>query len=469
VKTEVTSVGDNEVLLAVEIPHDDVRAKIERTIHRLNGETSFPGFRKGKAPREMIVKRYGDDFIHVQTLEDSIDEWYSAALEAAELTPVAQPEFEELEAPTGDGAFSFAAKVQVWPEAKLGEYKGLEVPKGAVEVKDAQVDMQLAMLQERLASLKPVEGRAVRDGDFVQIDFKGFADDRSLEGAAADDYMLQVGEGRLIPGFEEALVGLEVGGETTFDLTFPDDYPAEELRGKPVRFEASVKEIKEKVVPDLNDEFAAEVSEFDTLDELSADIALRLGAAQEQAVEREFRGRVVEEAVADATVSVPQAMVDRQAHALYHELEEAVGEQGMEMKDYLEVVAKTQEQIEDELRPRAEAVVKRGVVLAAVREAEGIEVDDDEVRDYLRREAELLKRDPTQHILESARGGRQDGIRDELVMVKTVDFLVEHAVAVDEPAGGEESGDDEAAGEAAAQESSVATENPVPRDEAPSH
>jgi len=445
VKTEVKPVAENEVELAVEVPTDDVKAKFEKTLAKLARETNVPGFRKGKVPKQIILSRLGEDYVLSQTLNDFLPEWYESAVDEADIDPVSVPEI-DFDAFTGKEPFAFKAKVQVRPEPTLGEYTGLEVPRESAEVTDAQVDAQLAMLQERFASLKPVEGRAAAKGDFVQIDFEGVVDGEPLEGARAEDYMLEVGHGNLIPGFEDQLEGLAATDAKTFELTFPEDYHAEELRGKPVSFTVTMKEIKEKDVPALDDEFAKEASEFETIDELRADVRQRLETARESMVERDFRAAVVQAAVDNATVNVPPAMIDRQAHALYHELEEAVGERGLEMAQYLEALDKSAEEVEADMRPRAEAEVKRGLVLAAIRDTEHVEVSDDELRARIMEDAELLQRDPNQLVLDVYASGRQNLLRDELVVAKTVDFLVEHAVAVAPKAGetGEAAGDEAA-------------------------
>ena len=443
-KTEIKSAADNEVVLAIEVPHDDVTARIERTTGRLASQTNLPGFRPGKAPRAMIVQRLGEEYILVQTLEDALGEWVLEALIATDVDPVSTPEVDYDEF-TGKGPFAFTARFQVRPEVVLGAYKGVEVARPVAEVTDAQVDAQLAMLQERFATLKPVEGRTLAVDDFAELDFEGSVDGEPLEGAQAEGYMLQVGSGNLIPGFEEAIVGMAAGDENEFDLTFPDDYRAEELRGKQVTFKVAVKEIKEKAVPELNDELAGQASEFDTLAELRDFMHARIDEGLKANAEREYRGRVIAKVVDNASVSVPSAMTERQAHALYHELESSVGERGMEMDQYLEAIEKSAEEVEHELHPRAEAIVRQSLVISAVRDAEQIEVTDEEVREYLTQEAQVLEQDPTQHILEAAKAGRQDEIRAELVMAKTVDFMVENAVAVDAP-------DDEDTGAAASDE-----------------
>ncbi len=455
-KTEVKPVAENEVELAVEVARDDVESKIERTIIRLSKETTIPGFRKGKVPRQIVLSRLGEDYILSETLNEFLPEWYENAVDKAELDPVSTPEI-DLGDFTGKEPFSFTAKVQVRPEPVLGQYTGLEVVKDTAEVTDAQVDAQLAMLQERFASLKPVEGRPAAKGDYAQIDFAGTLDDAPLEGARADDYMLEIGQGNLIPGFEDHLEGMAAGDTTAFDLEFPADYQAEDLQSKTVTFTVTMKEIKEKVVPPLDDEFASQASEFDTLAALRDDMRTRLQAAREEAVERDYRNRVIEAVVANATVKVPSGMIDRQAHALYHELESAVGERGLEMAQYLEALGKTEAETEADLRPRAESEVTRGLILAAVRDAEKIEVSDDELRARIMEDAEALQRDPNQLVLDVYASGRQNMLRDELVIAKTIDFLVEHATPVSPAPAASEPGDaDATSDEAAAQAESEA-------------
>jgi trigger factor len=430
VKTEVKPVAENEVVLEVEVPRDDIRDKVEKTIGRLSREMSVPGFRKGHVPRAVVLNRLGKEYVLSETLRDHLGDWYSEALDEAKIDPVSQPDldFDEF---NDDGAFAFTAKVQVRPTPVLGQYKGLRVPKRSAEVTDALVDAQLALLQERFASLKPVEGRPVREDDFVVIDFAGSRDGKPIEGAQAQDYMTQVGRGALIPGFDEALIDCEQGEETEFPVTFPDDYGIEELQGAEATFTVKVKEIKEKLVPALDDDFAKEASEFETLAELSDDMRARLQQAQEAATEREFRSAVIDEAVANATISLPAAMVDRQVDALYHDLEHTVQDQGMTMEAYLGAIERTPEQVRDELRPRAEANLKRSLVIEAVREAENLEVTDDEVRERIKHDAEILQRDPNQLVIDAYASGRQELVRDELLMGKAVDVLVDNAVVTE--------------------------------------
>ncbi|MBE0528385.1 MAG: trigger factor, partial [Thermoleophilia bacterium] len=363
-KTKVSPTGENEVELSVEVPVAAVKKAYDRTVAKVREEMQLPGFRKGRVPADLVIQNVGADFIRGEALEDAIPEWGDEALREAGLYDDAVGTSDLQVGPLDETAdYSFSLKVQTMPVPKLGEYKDLEVPKREVEITDDQISAQLAMLQERLSSLQPIEDRPVQNGDFVLMDMSGARDGEPIEGAQGKDQMYEVGRASLIPGFEEELIGVNAGEEKSFGITFPDDYHAEELAGQLATFTVTVKEIKEKVVPELDDAFAADVSEFESIEELRADVRERLQAAAEEGVEREFRAGAVEKAVEHATIAVPSSMVDREAHRLFHQLEERVGEQGLTMDVYLGVLEKTPEDIEEEMRPQAEFIIKRQLVL----------------------------------------------------------------------------------------------------------
>lgn len=431
--TQVTPIAENQVQLEVEITQEEVDRRFDQTLTRVAREASVPGFRKGRVPKQIVLGRFGEDYLLGETLQGALPDWYEDALKSSDVQAVSKPELDMGELRRG-APFTFKATVQVRPTPGLGAYKGIEVPRRAVAIGDHHVQAQLAMLQERFATLRPVEGRSVQTGDYVTMDFAGRTAEGPIEGASGSDYSLQVGSGRLVPGFEDELAGMAAGEEKEFAITFPDDYPEESLRGAPVTFAVTVKEMKEKIVPDLGDGLARDVSEFDTLDELTADVRARLEKMQTEAVEREFRTAVVEAAAAAAELSVPEAMIEREAHGLYHDLEVAVGEQNMTMETYLAAVDKTPEQVEEDLKPRAEANVRRRLVLEAIATAEGLEVGDDEVRARIKADAEIIGRDGDQLVIDVYASGKQEAIRDELLVAKTVDFLVDGAVAVEMPA-----------------------------------
>ena len=430
-KTKVSPTGENEVELSVEVPVEAVKKVYDRTVAKVREEMQLPGFRKGRVPVDLVIQNVGADFIRGEALEDAIPEWGDEALHEAGLYDDAVGTSDLQVGPLDETEdYSFSLKVQTMPVPTLGEYKDLEVPKREVEVTDDQITAQLAMLQERLSSLQPIEDRPVQDGDFVLMDMSGARDGEPIEGAQGKDQMYEVGRASLIPGFEEELIGVSAGDEKSFDITFPDDYHAEELAGQVATFTVTVKEIKEKVVPELDDAFAADVSEFETIDALRDDVRARLQAAAEAGVEREFRAAAVEKAVEHATIAVPPTMVDREAHRLFHQLEERVGEQGLTMDVYLGVLEKTPEDIEEEMRPQAEFIIKRQLVLEAIAEAEKLEVTDDDIAEVVKRDAEALGRDHLQLLADLEKSGRREALRDEMLVAKAADLVADAAVAV---------------------------------------
>jgi trigger factor len=446
VKTKVNPTGENEVELSVEVPAEAVKKAYDRAVAKVRNEMTLPGFRKGRVPVNLVIQNVGADFIRGEALEDAIPEWGDEALREAGLWEDAVGTSDLQVGPLDETQdYSFTIKVQTMPVPTLGEYKGLEVPKRDVEITDGQVSAQLAMLQERLASLQPVEDRTVQTGDFVLMDLSGSRDGEPIEGAQGKDQMYEVGRGNLVPGFEDELVGLKAGDEKTFDITFPEDYHAEELAGQPAQFTVTVKEIKEKIVPELDDAFAADVSEFETIDELRDDVRQRLQAAGDAGAEQEFKVGAVEKAVEHASIAVPSTMVDRESHRLFHQLEERVGSQGLTMEVYLGVLQKTEEEIEEELRPQAEFVIKRQLVLEEIAKTEGLEVTDDDITEVVKSDAEALGRDYLQLLGDLEKSGRREALRDEMLVAKAADFVAENAVAVPmteaEVAAAEESAD----------------------------
>jgi len=460
VKTKVEPTGENEVQLSVEVPTDDVRRAYDRAVAKIRNELQLPGFRKGRVPVTLVVQQFGVEYLRAEALEDAIPEWGDEALRESGLYEDAVGTSDLQAGPLDETIdYSFTIKVQTLPVPELGDYLGLTVPKREVVVTDEQVEAQLAMLQERLAKLQPVEDRAVRTGDFVLMDFAGTQDGEPIEGAAGKDQMYEIGRGNLIPGFEEAVEGAMHGEEKKFDIAFPDDYHAEELAGTPASFTVTVKEIKEKVVPELDDAFAADISEFETIDELRADVRARLEAAMAAGVTREYRAAAVDRAVENATLQVPSAMIDREAHHLYHELEENVGERGLTMEVYLGVLEKSPEDVEKELRPQAEHVIKRRLVLEQIAEAEGLTISDDEMLEMIKHDAEALGRDPLQLIADLRESGRQETVRAEMLLAKTVDLVADAAVPV--PLTEEEEAAEEDAADAAEPDDAELDEAPA--------
>ena len=438
----VTKLEDNKVRIDVEVPPEEVKKGVEAKVRELRQQVRVPGFRPGKAPRRVIENRVGRDYIYMEALQDSLPNWYSAAVVEQNLRPVDRPEIHFDDPLDEQEGFKFSATVEVRPEAKLGEYKGLEVLKREVEVADEQVDAQLEEFRGQFATLAAVEDRPVKEGDFVVMDFKGERmSGGPLEGAEAEDYMLEVGRGELLEDFENNLVGMSADERKRFGVTFPADYQDESLRGQSVLFNVHVKEIKERELPPLDDEFAKEASEFETLEEFRGAMRVQLEEEAEQRVEGEFRGRVLDTVAKEAEVEVPEAMVHEKAHEMVESFERSIRAQGMEPEQYYQLTGSSHAEVEERVRPDAEDTVKKELVLDAVATAESIEADDHEVMHQIEHFAEGSDRSPEEIAENMRRNGTYQLLQEEIARGQALDFLVENAVPVpmskEEAEGGE--------------------------------
>jgi trigger factor len=427
VTTEVTRLEENRVRLDVAVPEGEVQRRMERTLRQIAREIRVPGFRPGKAPSAVVMRRVGRETVVQEMLRDALGEWYAEALEQAEVEPIDDPDLDVPEAPDG-GEFTFNATVQLRPQATLGQYQGLEVGKAEPEIPEGALEAELDRLRDQVARLETVE-RPAEAGDFLTIDFDGAIDGEKVPNATARDYLVELGGGRLVAGFDEPLVGAAAGETRTFPLTYADDDRRPDLAGTTVEYTVTVKRVQAKVLPELDDDFAAEATEFDTLDELKADIAQRLQAAAQAQVDELFRRTVIDAAVAGATVDVPPVMVDRQVaqvlHAISHRLP-----QGVSLDAYAQATGRTLPAMAEEMKPDAEMAVRRELVVEAVAEAEGIEVTDDEVEAQVRTDAETTGRDPDALLEEVRAGGAFESLRADLRLRKAVDLLVESAVPI---------------------------------------
>jgi trigger factor len=461
----VTKLEENKVRLDVEVAPETVKRGVEAKIKELGRQVRVPGFRPGKAPRRVIENRLGRDYIYMEALQDQLPGWYSQAVVETDVRPIDQPEISFDDPLDEEQGFKFSATVEVRPEATLGDYKGVEVPRREVEILEEDVEEQLEELRSQFATLAAVEERPAEEGDFVILDFRG---ERlaggPLEGAEAEDYMLEIGRGELLPDFEENIVGMEAGGRKQFGVTFPMDYDEESLRGESVLFNVHVKEIKERDLPPLDDEFVKEASEFETLDELRAAVREQLEAAAEQRVDGEFRGRVLDVVVEGAEVEVPEVMLHEKAHEMVDSFERSIAAQGMDPEQYYQLAGTNQAEFEERVSPDAEDTVKKELVLDAVAAAEGIVADDEEVMHEIGHLAEDTERSP-EDIAEAMRStGTYAMLEEEISRQKALDFLVENATPVPIPEEEETEEDEELAeAEESAEEpveaTAVATEN----------
>jgi trigger factor len=430
----VTKLEDNKVRLDVEVPPEAVREGVEAKVRELGRQVRVPGFRPGKAPRRMIENHLGRDYIYMEALQERLPSWYSDAVLETDLRPIDRPEIHFDDPLDEEEGFKFSATVAVRPEAALGEYKGLEVPRREVEIAVEQVDERVEELRAQFATLAAVEGRPAREGDFVVIDFAG---ERMaggpLEGGDAEDYMLEIGRGELPEDFEKNLVGTNAGERKQFGVTFPMDYADESLRGQSVLFRVHLKEIKERDLPPLDDEFAKEASEFETLEELRAAVREQLEAASRQRAEGEFRNRVLDAVAERAEAEVPEVMVDEKADEMVASFERSLRAQGLEPEQYYQLAGADAHEVKERVRPDATDTVKKELVLDAVAAAEGIEADQDEVMHEIGHLAEDSGRDPQEIAATMHKNGTYALLEEEIARKKALDFVVESAVAVEMP------------------------------------
>jgi len=428
ISTSVTELPESRVRVEAEVPPEEVEKRIAQAARTLGRSMRVPGFRAGKAPAPVVIKRIGREAVLDEAVRDSIGVWYSAAIDAAAIVPVGEPQLDLGDLPGHGQPLTFSIEIGVRPEAKLGEYKDLEVGKRAPEASDEAIDAEVERLRERSGRLETVE-RPAAQGDFVVMDYKGTLDGVEFAGGEGRDQMIELGSGRLVPGFEEQLTGAAAGEERAVKVTFPDDYGAEDLAGNEAEFAVTVKEVKAKELPELNDDLATEAG-FDTLDELRDDIRERLSEGEERRIEAEFREAVLDSAVANATVDVPDALVEARARELWDQMLHSLGHQGISKEMYLQISGREEEDIVAEGKSDAERQLKREAVLAAVVVAESVEPTDEEVLEALE-EAAPSEQTSAKKLLERMKSaGRVDTFKAELANRKALDLLTDSATPI---------------------------------------
>jgi trigger factor len=426
-QTTLKELPNSRVEVAVEVPAADVEKATSRAARAMAKEMRLPGFRAGKAPPSLVIQRLGFGPVLQEAIRDGLPEWYELALFDAGVSPIGDPDIEMVSTPEAEGeGLQFKFEVGVRPEAKLGEYKGLEVGKEEQEVPDEIVDTEVERVREGFARLEPVE-REAAEGDSLLIDFEGFLDGSPFQGGAAEDYLLALGSGSLIEGFEEQLTGAKAGEEREVRVTFPADYQAEHLAGKDAVFKVKVKEVREKVLPELDDEFASDASEFDTLEELRDDIREKVGAALGSRAEEDFRVAAIDAAVAEATVEVPEELATARATERWERMERQLAGRGMDPNQFLQMQGKTREELIEETKPDAEKELRREAVVTAIAEAEAIEVSEEEMVEALEHSAEHERTTPERLLERLRESGRDAMIREDLRARKAIELVAEAA------------------------------------------
>ena len=376
---QVEKLEKNMAKLTVEVSAEDFKAAIKKAYNKTKNRFAIPGFRKGKASQAVIEKMYGEAVFYEDAADEAINSTYAEAMKESGLDIVSRPEV-TVEQIGKDQAFIYSALVAVKPEVTLGEYKGVEVEKADAAVTAEDVEAELKRVQEQNARLLTVEDRPVADGDQTVIDFEGFVDGKGFEGGKAEDYPLTIGSHSFIDTFEEQLIGKNIGEECEVNVTFPTEYHAAELAGKPAMFKVTVKEIKVKELPALDDEFASEVSEFDTLDEYKQDIEKKLQERKEKAAASQNEDRVVAKVVENASMEIPEKMIDAQVDNMLRETAQRMQSQGLSMDLYMKYTGMTADQMKDQMRPEAVKRIQTRLVLEAVVKAENIETSEEKSR-----------------------------------------------------------------------------------------
>jgi trigger factor len=389
----------------------------------------LPGFRKGKVPAEMVVQRLGREAVLTQALESSLGDWYERAMAESGVNPVGDPKLDLSQLPEQGEPLRFSIEVAVRPKAELGEYKGLEVGREEPEVPEEAVEGEINRLREGFARLNPVD-REAKEGDVVLIDYEGKIDGEPFEGGTAKDYLLELGEGRVLPELENALVGAKAGDERQANVPFPDDYPAEEVAGKTAEFDVTVKEVREKELPQLDDDFAAEASEFDTLAELRDHISGQIREILERQIAERFQQAALDAAVANAKVELPGPVVEARAAEMWRRVERSMERQGMEPENYLQIQRKTRDEMIKEARPDAEQALRREAVLEAVAEAEGIDVTEEDMLEALQippGHEDHGHPEPADALKDIRESGREEQLKEDLRMRRALELVAEEA------------------------------------------
>ena len=422
---QVEKLEKNMAKLTVEVSAEDFKAAIKKAFNKNKNRFAIPGFRKGKAPQAMIEKMYGEGVFYEDAADEAINASYAEAMKESGLDIVSRPEV-TIEKIGKDEPFVYSALVTVKPEVTLGQYKGVEVEKADASVSAEDVEAELKKVQEQNARLLTVEDRGVEDGDQTVIDFEGFVDGKGFEGGKAEDYPLTIGSHSFIDTFEEQLIGKKIGEECEVNVTFPTEYHAADLAGKPATFKVTVKEIKVKELPELNDEFASEVSEFDTLDEYKKDVEKKLAEKKEIEANSKNEDAVVAKVFENATMEIPDKMIDAQAENMVQDMARRMQSQGLSLDMYLKYTGMTVEQMKEQARPDAEKRIRTRLVLEAVAKAENIQISDEKVDEEVAKMAEAYKME-VEKLKSYMSESDVKQMKEDLAVQQAVDLLVAEA------------------------------------------
>ena len=422
---QVEKLEKNMAKLTIEVAPEELEKAIEGAYQKNKSKISVPGFRKGKVPRQMIERMYGKEVFYEDAVNALIPEAYEKAVDECEEEIVSSPKIEVAQVEAGK-PFIFTAEVALKPEVKLGKYKGVKVEKADTEVTDEEVDKEIDKERESNARNIDVTDRAVKDGDIVTLDCEGFVGGTAFSCGKGENYPLTIGSGTFIPGFEEQLVGAEIGKETEVNVTFPEDYQAEDLKGKAAVFKCTVKEIKEKELPTLDDEFASEVSEFETLAEYKADIRGRLEERKAKAAREAKEAAVIEEIIKDSDMEIPEAMIETQQRQMIDEFAQRIQMQGLTLEQYFQFTGASYDQMIEQVKPQAEKRIQSRLVLEAVAAAEKIEATEEDYEEELKSMAEAYQME-VDKVKELLPEKSVQQIKEDIAVKKAAEFVVDNA------------------------------------------
>ena len=423
---QVEKLEHNMAKLTVEVAAEDVEKALQAAYLKQRKQINIPGFRKGKVPRQMIEKMYGPEVFYDEAANNMIPDAYAKAYDESELDIVSQPKIEVVQMEKGK-PFIFTAEVATKPEVTLGDYKGLKVDKVSTRVTQKEVDEEIEKERERNARTIEVTDRAVQDKDEVTLDFEGFVDGVAFEGGKGEDYPLTIGSGSFIPGFEEQLIGAEIDKEVEVNVTFPKEYHSEELAGKDATFKCTVHTIKAKELPELDDEFASEVSECETMDAYSAEVKKNIKERKERTGKEKKENQAVDQAIENAQMDIPEAMIEFQVRQMADDFARRIQQQGLTVEQYFQFTGMTAEKMMEEMRPQAEKSIKTRLVLEAIVKAENIEVSDERVEEELTKMAEAYQME-VEKLKEFMGENEKKQIKEDLAVQEAITLLVNESV-----------------------------------------
>lgn len=423
---QVEKLEGNMARLTIEASAEDFEQAIEKAYQKSKNKLSIPGFRKGKVPRKMIEQMYGKEIFYEDAANMVIPPTYAKAVDECTEAIVSRPTIDVVQAEAGK-PFIFTAEVALKPDVTLGKYKGIEVEKADISVTDEEIDEAIEKERENNARTISVTDRAVRDGDMTVLDFEGFVDGEAFEGGKSENYPLTIGSDTFIPGFEEQLIGAEIDKEVEINVTFPEDYQESTLAGKPAVFKCTIREIKQKELPELDDEFASEVSEFDTLAEYREDVKATLTKEKEDEARAVKEEKLIEQIVEDAQMDIPEAMLETQQNSMAEDFAQRIQMQGISIEQYYQFTGLTKAALLEQLKPQAEQKIKSRLVLEAVAKAEGIETSDEEYNEEIKKMAEAYQM-TEEKLTGIINEYERRSIREDISIRKALDFVVENAV-----------------------------------------